>query len=168
MFSKVFVRFARVALVAALVQLSLISLPSAQTVSPRTAKEVQILDKQVNEFAKAGKYAEAIPLQQRVLAILEKVLGPDDANVATALKNLAILYRVQGRYADAEPLFKRSLAIREKALGPDHPLVAESLGNLAYAVPVPGPLCGGRAAAQAVAGDPGEGAGSRPSRVAEA
>ncbi len=65
------------------------------------------------------------------LAICEKALGPDHPDVATALNNLAVLYRAQGRYAEAEPLYKRSLAIREKALGPDHPDVAQSLNNLA-------------------------------------
>ncbi len=131
MSSKMFVRFARVALVAASVQVSFISLPSAQTLSPRSIREVLILDKQVQELAKAGKYAEAIPLQQRALAIQEKALGPNHPGVAGLLYNLAFLYQVSRRYADAEPLYKRSLAIEEKALGPDDPHIAESLNNLA-------------------------------------
>ena len=51
--------------------------------------------------------------------------------MATALNNLAVLYRDQGRYAEAEPLFRRSLAISETALGREHPDVAQSLNNLA-------------------------------------
>jgi len=51
----------------------------------------------------------SIPLLQRALAIDEKSLGPDHPSVATALDNLAALYRNQDRLADAEPLFKRSL-----------------------------------------------------------
>ena len=51
--------------------------------------------------------------------------------MATALNNLAALYRSQGRYAEAEPLYRRSLKIAEAALGPDHPDVALSLNNLA-------------------------------------
>ena len=47
--------------------------------------------------------------------------GPTTLTSASALNNLAVLYRGQGRYAEAEPLYKRSLAISEKALGPDHP-----------------------------------------------
>ncbi len=79
----------------------------------------------------AGRYAEAEPLLQRSLAILEKALGPEHPHVATSLNNLAGLYRAQGKYAEAEPLLKRSLAISEKALGPEHPDVATSLNNLA-------------------------------------
>jgi hypothetical protein len=64
---------------------------------------------------------EAEPLLKRSLAILEKALGPNHPDVATALANLAQLYDDQGRPAEAEPLLKRSLAILEKVLGPDHP-----------------------------------------------
>ena len=86
--------------------------------------EAAALNAKATELSRAGKYADAIPLAQRALAIREKALGPDHPDVALSLNNLALLYRNQGRYAEAEPLYKRSLAIREKALGPDHPDVA--------------------------------------------
>ena len=111
-----------------------------------------------------GRYAEAEPLYKRSLAITEKALGPDHPDVGTALNNLAVLYRDQGRYAEAEPLYKRSLAIYEKALGPDHPDVGTALNNLARLYREPGPLRRGRAALQALARDPREGAGRRPPR----
>src|SRR6516162_7404153 len=99
------------------------------TAAPRD--EAAALQTKVDELYYAGKYADAIPLAQRVLALRENALGPNHLAVATSLNNLAELYRNQGRYADAEPLYKRSLAIREKALGRDHPDVALSLNNLA-------------------------------------
>jgi tetratricopeptide (TPR) repeat protein len=89
------------------------------------------LTQQVTELEKQGRYFEASPLAQRALALYEKALGHDHPHVATALGNLAELYRRQGRYADAEALYKRSSAILEKVLGPDHPTVAASLNNLA-------------------------------------
>jgi tetratricopeptide (TPR) repeat protein/CHAT domain-containing protein len=93
--------------------------------------EAAALQTKVEELYDAGKYADAIPLAQRALAIREKALGPDHPDVATSLYNLANLYHSQGRYAEAEPLYQRSLAIREKALGRDHLDVAASLNNLA-------------------------------------
>jgi CHAT domain-containing protein/Tfp pilus assembly protein PilF len=89
------------------------------------------LNQQVLQLYSQGRYSEAIPLAQRTLAIVERALGPEHPNVATALNNLADLYQAQGRYPEAVPLYKRSLAIWEKALGPDHPDVALSLNNLA-------------------------------------
>ena len=68
---------------------------------------------------------------QRALAIREKRLGPDHADTATSLNNLAGLYHDQGRYGEAEPLFRRALAIRERALGLDHPETAISVRNYA-------------------------------------
>jgi tetratricopeptide (TPR) repeat protein len=88
------------------------------------ADEADALNKKVVELYKAGRYADAIPIAQQVLAIREKALRGDHPNVATSLNNLALLYANQGRYADAEPLYQRALAIWEKALGRDHPDVA--------------------------------------------
>src|SRR6516164_9057315 len=81
------------------------------------ADEAGELNKKVIELYNAGRYADAIPIAQQVLAIREKALGRDHPDVAQSLNNLATLYRNQGRYADAEPLYQRSLAIAEKALG---------------------------------------------------
>src|ERR1700683_1933767 len=89
------------------------------------------LNKRIHELSQAGKYAEAIPLAQRALAIREKALGPDHPAVARPLNNLAALYDDQGRHAEAEPLYKRALVVLEKACGPDHPDVAQSLNDLA-------------------------------------
>jgi CHAT domain-containing protein/Flp pilus assembly protein TadD len=93
--------------------------------------EMAALNARVIALHQAGKFAEAMPLAQRALAIAEKALGPNHPDVATSLDNLVELYRVLGHSADAEPLAKRSLAIREKVFGPDHPAVATSLNYLA-------------------------------------
>ena len=69
-------------------------------------------------------------IQKRVLAIRERVLGPDHLAVAEILNYAAVFYNSRGQYAKAEPLHKRALRIREKALGPDHPNVSQSLNNL--------------------------------------
>jgi tetratricopeptide (TPR) repeat protein len=78
-----------------------------------------------------GRYLEAQSFYEKALAIREKTLGPDHADVALSLNNLAALYHDEGQYAKAEPLLQRSLKILEKALGPDHPDVAVRLNNLA-------------------------------------
>ena len=100
--TKVFVRLTYVALIAAMVQLSLISSPSVQTISAQAAGEAQTLIEKIEELRSSGRYAEAIPLHQRLLAITEMALGPDHPDVAQWLNNLARIYGRQGRYADAE------------------------------------------------------------------
>ena len=59
-----------------------------------------------------GQYAQAEPLLNRSLAIMEKALGPDHPDVAVSLENLAALYRVTKRRKEAKVLEKRAAAIR--------------------------------------------------------
>ncbi|HXG24111.1 MAG TPA: tetratricopeptide repeat-containing protein [Chthonomonadales bacterium] len=93
--------------------------------------EWEILNQEVMELYRAGKYDRAVRVAQKALQVAEQNVGPDHPDVATSLNNLAVLYDTQGDYAKAEPLYKRALAIWEKALGPDHPDVATILENLA-------------------------------------
>jgi tetratricopeptide (TPR) repeat protein len=58
---------------------------------------------------------------KQALIIYEKVLGPEDPELATWLNNMATLYHSQGKYKQAEPLYQRALAIAENNLGPEHP-----------------------------------------------
>jgi tetratricopeptide (TPR) repeat protein len=89
------------------------------------------LVQQVLTLYRQGRYDEAIPVAQNILAIREKALGPEHPETASSLNILARLYMSKGDYARAEPLYQRTLAIREKALGPEHPDTAASLNNLA-------------------------------------
>ena len=99
-------------------------------------KQVQLdaatkLNEQVENLFGQGRYAEAVKLEQQVLAIREQILGPNHPDVATSLKYLAGLYRALGKYSQVEPLSQRALKIDEKALGPEHPELAIDLTNLA-------------------------------------
>jgi CHAT domain-containing protein/Tfp pilus assembly protein PilF len=99
--------------------------------SSASAAQDEDLNQHVLQLYQAGRYVEALPLAKRALAIYEGMLGPGHPQVATALNNLALLYKAQGDYKQAWSLHLRALAIREKALGPKHPAVAVSLHNLA-------------------------------------
>ena len=78
-----------------------------------------------------ARYAEAEPLYQRALRILEQCLGPDYPQMTDPLNGLAHLYHDQGKYAEAEPLYQRALQIEERYPGPKLPVVATLLNNLA-------------------------------------
>jgi len=82
-------------------------------------------------FWEAAQWRSLIPLQERLVDLIEQYSGLESPRVARALYGLARLYRGQGRYEEAEPLFQRALAIREAVLGEDHPVVATTLNNLA-------------------------------------
>ena len=71
--------------------------------------EATALSRQAIDLYQRGNYAEAEPLLEQALKILENVLDRDHSDVALSLNNLAELYAARGRYAEAEPLHKRAL-----------------------------------------------------------
>ncbi len=74
------------------------------------------------------RYAEAEPLYQQALDILEK--EPDSPGLAGCLEALGNYFADQGLPDDAGTYFRRSLAIWETRLGADHPDVAKRLMSL--------------------------------------
>lgn len=61
-----------------------------------------------------GNFARAESLYARAVAIFERTLGPDHANVATCLENYAELLRKTNREIDAVALEQRVFVIRRK------------------------------------------------------
>ncbi|MBO0723018.1 MAG: tetratricopeptide repeat protein, partial [Blastocatellia bacterium] len=84
-----------------------------------------------DRFYREEKYAEARQAAERQLAIIEKALGSQHPEFASALNCLAIACELTGDHQQGETLFQRALEIREKALGPRHIDVAQDLYYLA-------------------------------------
>jgi tetratricopeptide (TPR) repeat protein/CHAT domain-containing protein len=100
------------------------------TVLSKDNPDLESLIPKVSELYNAGKYQDAVPIAEQILAYTENAFGPEDPLTAYSLTNLASLYTAMGEYAKAEPLYQRALQIREKALGPEHADTAVSLSNL--------------------------------------
>ncbi len=84
-------------------------------------------------YRRQGRYADAEGLYMRALAIEQKILGPDNPDVAGVLDELALLYVAQGRYDEAEPLARRALTIKEqKDISPSNVAFARSDLALVY------------------------------------
>ena len=109
---------------------------SAQSPEPTPASrtenlaEADRLGKQADQLAEQSKFAEAVPLAERVLSLREQELGPMHPDVAAALNGLGELEYSKGEYRKAEPHYLRALEIREKVLGSTHPDVGDTLNNL--------------------------------------
>jgi len=88
--------------------------PAGPSVAQQDYQKAIELNKQANELAAQGKAAEALPLASQALAIFEKALPGDNANLAILLGNLAHLYIELNTVDKAEPLYKRAIAILEK------------------------------------------------------
>lgn len=95
---------------------------------------------ELEQLGNQSKFAEAIPVAERILALQEKMHGPDHPEVVAALSQLALLYMTKGDAAKAEPLLLRALAILEKAVGPDHAETLALVTRLALVARVKGDL----------------------------
>jgi len=92
-----------------------------------------------------GLYPEAEPHLRVALELQQAAHGPDSADVAAGLANVASLLQDKGDLAGAEPLYRESLQIRRRVLGPDHQTVAEVLNDLALLLKQRGDLDGAEA-----------------------
>ncbi len=117
----------------ALYNLSLAQTTQLPNQSPQL-EEAAKLTAQVVRLYNEKKYDEALPLAKRTVEIREKELGKENELVASALGNLAMIYKAKKDYFNAEAPFRRVVKIREKILGPQHPGLHDYLINLAWVV----------------------------------
>ena len=109
----------------------LAALENLQNAGPEDPRLAATLNTLAVLYHAQKKYAQAEPLYQQVLKLLEQTVGPDHPTLATTLNNLAVVYEAQDKYTEAAPLYQRALALIERTLGPDHPNLAVALDNYA-------------------------------------
>ncbi|MEU3693423.1 tetratricopeptide repeat protein [Streptomyces narbonensis] len=69
---------------------------------------------------RAGRSAEAIALEERVLAVRTRVLGPEHVHTLRSKSHLATSYRQAGRLVEATELMEQVLADHERLFWPEH------------------------------------------------
>jgi tetratricopeptide (TPR) repeat protein len=84
-------------------------------------------------YRAAGRLAEAIELDEQVLADRARVLGVDHPDTVTSRNNLAADHFEAGDVGAAITLLLRVVADRERVLGFDHPETRAARDNLAVA-----------------------------------
>lgn len=92
-----------------------------------------------------GELAAAESLLRRALATRERLVGPDNIDIAANLYDLGCLLMNRGELAAAAPYLERALGIRERSLEPDHPDLVASISALAELLWLQGDLDAARA-----------------------
>jgi tetratricopeptide (TPR) repeat protein len=82
-------------------------------------------------YQDVGRKDEAIKLQEEVLTLRRKVLGPEHPDTLVAMNNLAIAYQDAGRKAEALNLFESALAVALKR-DPNSQASAETYAQLGF------------------------------------
>ncbi|MEV0191747.1 tetratricopeptide repeat protein [Kitasatospora purpeofusca] len=82
-------------------------------------------------YTETGRAAEAIPVQEEVLAARERVLGPDHPDTLWSRMQLGASYAAVGRAEEALAIEERTVPELERVLGADHPLTLTGRADLA-------------------------------------
>lgn len=85
-----------------------------------TLEDAAMLRTAMEDLLQRGEYEAAIPFALEILAIMEKVQGPDHADTARALSDLGLVYMVAHQPELARSAYERALGIFDAVLGPDH------------------------------------------------
>ncbi len=78
-------------------------------------------------FYDQDRDAEAIPVLEKALSILESSSAEDDVQLSACRFLLGACYRQLGRYREAEAMLAAGLPATEKRFGPSHPETASAL-----------------------------------------
>ena len=80
------------------------------------------LNRRIVELYREGKFKEAIPLAEKLVALTKRAKGDEDPDTATSLNNLAELYQAMGDYAKAERCTKRLWRFARRSLARSIPI----------------------------------------------
>jgi tetratricopeptide (TPR) repeat protein len=116
-------RIAFAALIAAMVALSV---PGVAQVD-----DVSALNSRVSQLIGAGRYGEALPVAEQLVATARTRFGESHIVYARSIELLGQVHARQRRFTDAEMLFKQAIAIFEQVQGPEGLDVVYGLNNLA-------------------------------------
>jgi tetratricopeptide (TPR) repeat protein len=90
-----------------------------------------VLKRQASALRDNGRYREAQPLLEELLAIHRQALGEEHPHTASGYNNLALNLYDLDKYGEAEKYDSKALAIFRKMLGENHPDTITCYHNLA-------------------------------------
>ena len=104
------------------------------TSGPDTPAVADILDRYCSMLLRTGRYADAVPVAERMLKIRAARAGGDGIQLAGSRNQLALAYKLTGRVRDAIPLYEQTLkAFQSHKDLANTPVTATVMHNLAAA-----------------------------------
>lgn len=99
--------------------------------APSSTAALEELTGEIEAATAERRWAEAILLGQKALAIEEAAKGANDPEIAGTLMLIAGWMRELDRHTEAEPLLRRALLVFEQNYGDGHELTISAANNLA-------------------------------------
>jgi non-specific serine/threonine protein kinase/serine/threonine-protein kinase len=108
--------------------------PAVETID-KQFKRQPLLDARLRQvladrYRDLGLFDAARPLQERVLAIRQSVLGAEHPDTLNSKNNLGLLLYYQGKLSESESCLRAAVAECRRALGREHPETLNAITNL--------------------------------------
>ena len=108
--------------------------PAVATITERFASQPLVAAKLRHTLAELyfdlGLFEAGLPLETSALADRRALLGPDDPDTMTSIRDLARLLGANGKLAEAEPLAREAVERRARVDGEDAPETLRARANL--------------------------------------
>jgi CHAT domain-containing protein/Tfp pilus assembly protein PilF len=92
--------------------------------------EAERQSRRADSLMQAGRYDEADSAVSLDLEARQRILGPEHAEIATALSTKGVIRLYQNDPDAAEPFLQQALEMRRRIVGDEHPEIAGDLANL--------------------------------------
>jgi tetratricopeptide (TPR) repeat protein len=92
--------------------------------------DAEILEAELSLLSSSGHQDKSLPLQNRLLALLERIYGPSHPRVAATISNRAGDFDANGQPDRAVVEYQRALAMQERLFGDDTPYLSIVLNNI--------------------------------------
>lgn len=107
--------------------------PDQQTDQAVELDKATQLSAEVTKLFGEARYQDALPIAQQVLEVRQRLLKPDDEQLAIALSNLGEIYHALKKEPEATKAFQGALAIYETHPNQNVLMLAKTLERLGYA-----------------------------------
>ncbi len=94
-------------------------------------RRLDAVDALADFYFRRGQFRESEPLQNQVLALKEKIYGPEHLTLALPLTEISRSYEAMGRLGEAEAVATLALKIHERDPVQNSVAIARDLGDLA-------------------------------------
>jgi len=106
------------------------SAPPRQQTRKEDAAKAEEMFREGNEYAKEGKWEEALAFYNAVLVLQRRTIGKDHPHSGRTLNAIGVALTKKGDYYSGLTALEEALFVRQKALGEGHPDVVETMNNM--------------------------------------
>mmetsp|Transcript_25380 Transcript_25380/g.39057 ORF Transcript_25380/g.39057 Transcript_25380/m.39057 type:complete len:172 (+) Transcript_25380:140-655(+) len=104
--------------------------PPRQQTKKQDAEKAEQMFEEGNDYAKEGKWEEALAFYNATLVLQRRTIGKDHPHSGRTLNAIGVALTKKGDYYSGLTALEEALFVRQKSLGEGHPDVIETVNNM--------------------------------------